>query len=140
MVIPRFISAALAGRTIEIHGDGSQTRCFCHVQDTIRALAALMDDRSTSGEIYNVGSTESVTISELAARVLELTGGRSHVVYIPYEQVYGQGIEDMLHRRPSIEKIRSAVGWEPTRTLDEILRDVVSTARSAPVLPEPETV
>jgi len=140
MVIPRFISAALAGRTIEIHGDGSQTRCFCHVRDTIRALAALMDDRSTSGEIYNVGSTESVTISELAARVLELTGGRSQVVYIPYEQVYGQGIEDMLHRRPSIEKIRSAVGWEPTRTLDEILRDVVSTARSAPVLPEPETV
>ncbi len=140
MVIPRFISAALAARTIEIHGDGSQTRCFCHVQDTIRALAALMDDRSTSGEIYNVGSTESVTISELAARVLELTGGRSQVVYIPYEQVYGQGIEDMLHRRPSIEKIRSAVGWEPTRTLDEILRDVVSTARSAPVLPEPETV
>jgi UDP-glucose 4-epimerase len=140
MVIPRFISAALAGRTIEIHGDGSQTRCFCHVQDTIRALAALMDDPSTSGEIYNVGSTESVTISELAARVLELTGGRSQVVYIPYENVYGQGIEDMLHRRPSIEKLTAAVGWEPTRSLDEILRDVVSTARSAPVLPEPETV
>jgi UDP-glucose 4-epimerase len=140
MVIPRFISAALAGRTVEIHGDGSQTRCFCHVQDTIRALAALMDDPSTSGEIYNIGSTESVTISELAARVLELTGGRSPVVYTPYEQVYGQGIEDMLHRRPSIEKIKAAVGWEPTRSLDEILRDVVSTARSAPVLPEPETV
>jgi UDP-glucose 4-epimerase len=140
MVIPRFISAALAGRTIEIHGDGSQTRCFCHVQDTIRALGALMDDPATSGEIFNVGSTESVTISELAARVLELTGGRSQVVYIPYDQVYGQGIEDMLHRRPSIEKIRSTVGWEPTRSLDEIRRDVVSTARSAPVLPEPETV
>src|SRR4051794_8183559 len=140
MVIPRFVSAALAGRTIEIHGDGSQTRCFCHVQDTIRALGALMDDPATSGEIFNVGSTESVTISELAARVLELTGGRSQVVYIPYDQVCGQGIEDMLHRRPSIEKIRSAVGWEPSRSLDEILRDVVSTARSAPVLPEPETV
>jgi UDP-glucose 4-epimerase len=138
MVIPRFISAALAGRTIEVHGDGSQTRCFCHVQDTILALAALMEDSSTSGEIFNIGSTESVTISELAARVLELTGGRSQVVYIPYDEVYGQGIEDMLHRRPSIEKIRSAVGWEPTRSLDEILSDVVSTARSAPVLPEPE--
>jgi UDP-glucose 4-epimerase len=140
MVIPRFISAALAGRTIEVHGDGSQTRCFCHVQDTIRALAALMEDTSTSGEIFNVGSTESVTISELAARVLELTGGRSQVVYIPYEHVYGQGIEDMLHRRPSIEKIKTSVGWEPTRSLDEILRDVLANARSAPVLPEPETV
>jgi UDP-glucose 4-epimerase len=139
MVIPRFISAALAGRTIEIHGDGSQTRCFCHVQDTIRALSSLMDDPATSGEIYNVGSTESVTISELAARVLELTGGRSQVTYIPYENVYGQGIEDMLHRRPSIEKIKGTIGWEPTRSLDEILRDVVSTARSAPGLPEPET-
>ena len=140
MVIPRFISAALAGRPIEIHGDGSQTRCFCHVEDTIRALSALMDDSSTSGEIFNVGSTERITINELAQRVLSRVGSQSTIVSVPYDKVYGQGIEDMLHRQPSIEKIKAAVGWEPTRSLDEILRDVVSTARSAPVLPEPETV
>src|SRR5436190_18117976 len=79
MVIPRFVAAALAGRPIEIHGDGSQTRCFCHVQDTIQALAGLMGERTLSGEIYNVGSTERVTIGELADRVLALTGSRSEV-------------------------------------------------------------
>src|SRR4029077_6048602 len=84
MVVPRFVSAALAGRPIEIYGDGSQTRCFCHVQDTIRALAGLMDERETSGEIFNVGSTERVTIDELARRVLALTGSRSETVHVPY--------------------------------------------------------
>src|SRR5438477_8656214 len=77
MVIPRFVSAALAGRTLEIHGDGSQTRCFCHVQDTIRALKGLMDDPTTSGEIYNVGSQERISILDLADRVLELTSSTS---------------------------------------------------------------
>lgn len=136
MVIPRFVAAALAGRPIEIHGDGSQTRCFCHVQDTIRALAGLMDARAISGEIFNVGSTERVTINELAQRVLALTKSGSDIVYIPYDEVYGQGIEDMLHRQPSIAKIDGALGWGPTRTLDEILQDVVHHTRSAPVLEE----
>ena len=104
MVIPRFVSAALAGRPLEIHGDGTQTRCFCHVEDTIRALAGLMAS-GVSGEIYNVGSTERITIAELARRVLELTRSSSEVVTVPYDRVYGQGIEDMLHRQPSIEKI-----------------------------------
>ncbi len=136
MVIPRFVVAALAGRTLEIHGDGSQTRCFCHVQDTIRALAGLMDARHISGEIFNVGSTERVTIDDLAQRVLALTASSSGIVHIPYDEVYGQGIEDMLHRQPSIAKIDSALGWGPTRTLDEILQDVVRHTRSAPVLEE----
>jgi len=136
MVIPRFVAAALAGERIEIHGDGSQTRCFCHVQDTIRALSGLMDARHISGAIFNVGSTERVTIDELAQRVLTLTGSSSDIVYIPYEEVYGQGIEDMLHRQPSIAKIDAALGWGPTRSLDEILDDVVAHARSAPVLEE----
>jgi UDP-glucose 4-epimerase len=131
MVIPRFVSAALAGRPIEIHGDGTQTRCFCHVQDTIRGLTGLMDGPS-SGEIFNVGSTERVTIGELAQRVLELTGSSSEIVYVPYDQVYGQGIEDMLHRQPAIGKITGAVGWEPERSLDQILADVVQHTRSSP--------
>jgi UDP-glucose 4-epimerase len=134
MVIPRFVSAALANRPLEIHGDGTQTRCFCHVQDTIRALAGLMDARDVSGEIYNIGSTERVTVAELAQRVLALTGSSSSTVQIPYDEVYGQGIEDMLHRQPSIAKIAAVLGWGPTRSLDEILGDVVEHTRTAPVL------
>jgi UDP-glucose 4-epimerase len=134
MVIPRFVSAALANRPIEIHGDGSQTRCFCHVQDTIRALSGLMDARELSGQIFNVGSTERVTIQELADRVLTMTGSSSEIVRIPYEAVYGQGIEDMLHRQPSIDKVNGALGWEPTRTLDAILADVVEHTKRAPAV------
>jgi UDP-glucose 4-epimerase len=134
MVIPRFVTSALAGRPLEIHGDGTQTRCFCHVQDTIRALAGLMDARDISGQIFNVGSTERVTITELAERVLALTESTSSTVPIPYDEVYGQGIEDMLHRQPAIEKVSGAIGWQPTRSLDEILRDVVEYARAAPAL------
>jgi UDP-glucose 4-epimerase len=136
MVVPRFVSAALAGRPLEIHGDGTQTRCFCHVQDTIRALTGLMDAGGVSGEIFNVGSTESVTINELAQRVLERTGSQSKIVAIPYDEVYGQGIEDMLHRQPSIDKIAGAVGWEPTVGLDGILEDVIRHVRAEPVLVE----
>ena len=132
MVIPRFVAAALAGRPLEIHGDGTQTRCFCHVQDTIRALVGLMEATEVSGEIFNVGSTERVTISNLAQRVLALTGSDSHLVPVPYDEVYGQGIEDMLHRQPSIEKVETAIGWHPTFGLEEILHDVVHYVRSAP--------
>jgi len=136
MVIPRFVAWALAGRQIEIHGDGSQTRCFCHVQDTIRALASLMDATGVDGEIFNVGSTERVTIGELAERVVAATGSASEIVHIPYSEVYGQGIEDMLHRQPAIEKITAAVGWEPTRSLDEILADVIADVHSGAWLSE----
>ena len=136
MVIPTFVSAALAGRALEIHGDGTQTRCFCHVQDTIRALVGLMDARDVVGQIFNVGSTERVTIDELADRVLALTGSGSEIVRVPYDEVYGQGIEDMLHRQPAIEKVTAAIGWQPTRSLDEILADVVASTRHSPVLDE----
>ena len=132
MVIPNFVRNALAGEALEIHGDGTQTRSFCHVLDTIRALAGLMDESSISGEIFNVGSTERITISDLATRVLSLTGSDSHLVTVPYDEVYGQGIEDMLHRQPSIEKVEAAIAWQPTLGLEEILRDVVHYVRSAP--------
>src|SRR5207245_1050056 len=101
MVIPRFVSSALSGRPLEVHGDGTQTRCFCHVSDIIRALKGLMDEPSTSGCIYNVGSTESISILELAERVKTLTRSSAEIVFVPYEEVYGQGIEDMFHRKPS---------------------------------------
>src|SRR5205814_1941801 len=111
---------ALAGTPLEIHGDGTQTRCFCHVSDTIRALRALMDDQSLSGEIYNIGSQEQIRILDLAERVLELTGSASSLQFVAYEDVYGQGIEDMYHRAPSIAKIGAAVNWQPTLTLERI--------------------
>jgi UDP-glucose 4-epimerase len=134
MVIPRFVSAALAGRPLEIHGDGSQTRCFCHVRDTIVALRDLMTAEGVSGEIFNIGSTERVSITELADRVMTLTGSSSSIAHVPYDEVYGQGIEDMLHRQPSIDKVRRVVGWEPTRSLDDILFDVIEHTRRSSVL------
>jgi UDP-glucose 4-epimerase len=133
MVIPRFVERALAGEPLELHGDGSQTRSFCHVQDTIRALKDLMDERSISGEIFNVGSTERVSIRELADRILAATGSSSELSFIPYDRVYGQGIEDTLHREPAIGKIREAIGWEPTRDLARIIADVVDHARAGVV-------
>jgi UDP-glucose 4-epimerase len=132
-VIPRFVQAALAGAPLEIHGDGSQTRCFCHVADTVRALVALAEEPATTGQIYNVGSTESVTILELAERVLEATGSPSELVFVPYDEVYGHGIEEMFQRMPSIYKITETVGWAPTRDLDSILSEVTADRRlSAP--------
>jgi len=130
MVVARFVQAAVAGEPLELHGDGTQTRTFCHVQDTIRALQGLMESDATSGEIYNVGSQGSITIAQLAQRVLELTGSASAIVPVPYEKVYGTGIDDMLHRMPAIEKIGAAIGWAPTRSLDEILADVIAFERT----------
>jgi UDP-glucose 4-epimerase len=130
MVIPRFVGRALAGEPLEVHGDGTQTRSFCHVRDTIRAVHGLMDAKEISGEIFNVGSPERVRIIDLAERVLELTGSRSELRFVPHEQVYGLGIEDVLHREPSIEKIGAAIGWAPSRSLDEVLDDVIAFERS----------
>jgi len=130
MVIPRFVGRALTGDPLEVHGDGMQTRSFCHVSDTIRAVYDLMDDREISGEIFNIGSAERVSILDLARRVLDLTGSKSELEFIPHDEVYGLGVEDVLHREPSIEKIDGAIGWAPTRTLDDILADVIAFERS----------
>jgi UDP-glucose 4-epimerase len=132
MVVPRFVGWALGRQPIQIHGDGTQTRCFCHVQDTIRALTGLMEQESASGQIFNVGSTDRIRIIDLAERVKELTGSDSEIVYVPYEHVFGHGIEDMLHRSPAIEKIQAEIGWEPERDLDTILNDVIAYSETAP--------
>ena len=131
MVIPRFVDRALANAPIEIFGDGEQTRCFCHVDDTVRALVALMDSPNTSGEIYNVGSPNRIRIIDLADRIKQALGSSSELVFVPFDQVYGQGIEDMLHRIPSIAKVGAAVGWKPERTLEDILADVIEDKRTA---------
>jgi UDP-glucose 4-epimerase len=133
MVVPRFVEKAISGQPLEIHGDGTQTRCFCHVADTIRALVGLMDARELSGEIFNVGNTNKIRILDLAERVREMTRSSSELTFIPHEEVYGQGIEDMYHRMPAIGKIKEAIGWEPGLDLDVILADVIKHARTAPV-------
>jgi UDP-glucose 4-epimerase len=137
MVIPRFVERALAGEPLEVHGDGTQTRSFCHVADTIRALSGLMDAREISGEIFNVGSSERVSILQLAERVKAAVGSESPIEYIPYELVYDQGIEDTLHREPATGKIRDAIGWQTTRDLDGIIADVIDHARGQRLSEEP---
>jgi UDP-glucose 4-epimerase len=128
MVIPRFVERALTDQTIEIYGDGEQTRCFCHVADTIRALAGLMDELPrTSGELFNVGAPNQISILDLADRIMEMTGSSSSIAHVPFREVYGTGIEDMLHRVPCIDKVHETLGWTPERTLEDILNDVVES-------------
>ena len=131
MVIPRFVDRALAGEPLEVHGDGTQTRSFCHVTDVVRALTGLMNASRVSGEIFNVGSTERLRIIDLAERVKQATGSRSEIALVPYEEVYEQGIEDTLHREPAIAKIHEAIGWAPERNLEQILADVIEHQRAA---------
>lgn len=130
MVIPRFVQAALQDQPLEIFGDGSQSRCFCHVADTIQALTQLMAD-GASGEIYNVGNPEQIQILALAHQIIQRTGSRSEIRHIPYREVYGHGIEDMLHRIPDTTKIHAATGWQAQHTLDQILEDVIEHVRVA---------
>jgi UDP-glucose 4-epimerase len=139
MVIPRFAASALAGQALEIYGDGMQTRCFCHVQDAIRAIKGLMDASEVSGEIFNVGSANRISILDLANRVIDATESESGLVFVPYEEVYGAGIEDMLHRIPSIEKIGATIGWEPEHDLARILGDVIEHTRATTAVAGEET-
>jgi UDP-glucose 4-epimerase len=129
MVVPRFVRAGLAGEPIAVYGDGRQTRCFTHVRDVVETLPRLMSLPAARGQIYNIGSTEEVTILELAERVKRVTGGRSQIVFVPYEQAYVQGFDDMRRRLPDLAKIRQTVGYEPKRKLDDILRDVIEDVR-----------
>ena len=126
MVVPTFVGQALGGRPLTVFGDGSQTRCFCHVGDVVRGLVDLMLlGDGAYGEVFNIGSQEEISILALAERVRGLTKSESHIVLVPYEEAYEQGFEDMARRVPEISKIEAAVGWTPTRSLDETLTDVV---------------
>ena len=128
MVVPRFVERAIAGEAIEIYGDGEQTRCFCHVEDTIRALRDLMTDIGrTAGQIFNVGANNQISIVGLAEKIKQMTGSFSPLTHIPFDEVYGTGIEDMLHRVPCTDKVRETIGWVPLRTLDDILYDVIDS-------------
>lgn len=129
MVVPRFVRQALIGEDVTVYGDGEQRRCFCHVEDTVRALIGLIDHPDAVGDVFNVGSAEEISINDLAALVIEMTGSSSRVVHIPYDEAYEEGFEDMRRRVPDTTKIRELTGWRTTRTLEYALADVIEHER-----------
>jgi UDP-glucose 4-epimerase len=131
MVVPRFVQQALRDEAITVFGDGEQSRCFCHVADTVEALVQLLDrSDTTAGEIYNIGNTQEVTINQLASCVVEATGSHSSVQHVPYSEAYAPGFEDMRRRVPDIGKVQAAIGWQPRLGLTTILEDVVQFERA----------
>ena len=126
MVLPRFVSAALKNEPLSVYGSGDQIRCFCHVDDAVRALLLVMDSDITLGEVFNVGNNQQITIMELAKKVIELTGSSSTIEKISYEKAYPEGFEDMQRRVPDISKIKQVLGWSPEIDLDQIIRDIAA--------------
>ena len=124
MVIPRFVEAALLNKDIRVYGDGSQSRCFCHVFDTIRALLALANNEESYGQIYNIGSQKQISILELAKLIIKEIGSNSEIKIIPYEEAYESGFEDMMHRAPNVSKINKLINWQAENSLEQIIRDV----------------
>ena len=124
MVIPRFIRQALAGLPITIYGNGEQCRCFCDVRDVVEALISLAVHPEASGQVFNIGNTQEISIRDLAEQIKMVTKSTSPLIYEDYEHVYAPGFEDMERRVPDISRISSLIGWKPTRTLNEILCDV----------------
>lgn len=127
MVVPRFIQSALKNEDIIIYDDGSQSRVFCHVEDAVRAVIALSETESTIGDYFNVGGVGETTIKELASKVVERTKSHSTIKFIPYSDAYPTGFEDMQRRVPDITKIKKAVDWKPTHTLDSIIDSVAAS-------------
>jgi UDP-glucose 4-epimerase len=124
MVIPRFVSAALRGEPLEVYGSGDQIRCFCHIDDAVRALLLVMDSEKTIGEVFNVGNSQQITIMELAKKVTEITRSKSSIEKIAYDKAYPEGFEDMQRRVPDISKIKQVLGWTPEINLDQIIKDI----------------
>jgi UDP-glucose 4-epimerase len=131
MVVPRLVSQALLGEELTVYGDGTQTRCFCHVSDVIAALADLLVADGALGESYNVGASEEISILALAQRILELTGSSSTIRLVPLAEAYGENFEDVPRRRPDTAKLRGLLGWAPTRGIDQIIEDVSDAIRSS---------
>ena len=124
MVVPRFVHAALNNQPITIYGDGTQSRVFCHVDDAVRAIAAIAADQATIGDVFNVGGTGEVTIKQLAEQVIAVTGSNSEITYTAYSDAYPAGFEDIQRRVPDISKIKSAIKWQPTKDLRSIISDI----------------
>ncbi len=129
MVMPRFVQAALAGQPIRVYGDGQQQRCFANVSDVVQAIHALAEAPQAVGQVFNVGSSEEVTIMALAQRIQARTGSASEIALIPYEQAYESGFEDFRRRIPSLDKIKQAIGWAPSTPLDTTIDQIIAYYR-----------
>jgi UDP-glucose 4-epimerase len=129
MVIPNFVRQALADEPLTVFGDGTQSRCFCHVSDVVRAVADLMRRDDAYGEVFNIGSDKEISMLDLAREVQRMTESKSEITIVPYEEAYEPGFEDMQRRVPDTSKIRSLLGWHPTKSLAEILSDVIDEHR-----------
>ncbi len=125
MVAPRFVQQALSGKPLTVYGDGYQTRCFADVEDVTEALIDLMNHPKAIGQIFNLGSTEEITIKELAQRVKRLTQSQSRISFVPFAKVYGPGFEDMAHRKPSLAKITKLIGYKPKINLGQSLLKII---------------
>ena len=126
MVVPRFVEQALKGQPITVYGDGTQRRCFCHVADVAQALVGLLDSREAEGQVFNVGASREISISDLAQRIIDQVGSSSSIVKVSYDDAYEEGFEDMLRRVPSTAKVQGLLGWAPERGLDQIIDDVAA--------------
>src|ERR1700722_10691778 len=129
MVLPRFVTAALANEPLQVYGDGKQTRCFCHVADVVDALVRLSGSGESVGQVFNLGSGEEISINDLAARVIALTASNSTIRHIPYEKAYGQQFDDLPRRSPQLTKLRSVIEFSPRYNLDQIIRAVAGGLR-----------
>lgn len=132
MVLPRFVTAALAGMPLQVYADGKQTRCFCHVADVIDAMLKLMETPKAVGEVFNLGSDEEISILDLAKRVIELSGSKSSIEFIPYEKAYGQAFDDLPRRVPKLDRIRSVIPFQRKFDLEQIIESVIAEQKAEP--------
>ncbi len=130
MVVPRFVGQALRNQPVTIFGDGSQTRCFCHVSDVVGALVSLSEHPDAFGKVFNLGGAEEISIGDLAERIIELVGSGSELEFIPYDDAYEEGFEDMARRVPNTTRANRLVGFEPSVGLDEIIHSVIADQRA----------
>ena len=126
MVVPRFVSSALKNEPIEVYGSGEQIRCFCHVDDAVKALLLVMESEQAVGQVFNVGNNQQISIMDLAKRVIELTNSKSEIIRVSYAEAYPEGFEDMQMRVPDISKINKALGWSPQIGLNQIIKDIAA--------------
>lgn len=129
MVVPNFVKAAINNEPLTVHGDGTQSRCFGHVLDVVEGLTKLIETPECFGQVFNLGNPEEISIKGLAEKAIEMTGSSSEIEYISYDEAYGEGFEDMQRRVPSIEKAQKVIGFQPTRTLADIINDVAEQFR-----------
>ena len=129
MVVPRFVQRALNNEPIQICGTGKQTRCFCYVADLVEAVITLMNCEHAAGKVYNIGSSEEISIEELADKIIKMTGSKSQKQFVPYELVYGRPIDDMMRRVPDLERIKETIGWESKTPLDETLQLITDSLK-----------